>query len=109
MGYTILPIHSELNKNDESSLYLHDTISYEEDIMYRSRLEDNENELYGVLHEHLSKNQYKGKTTRTDILRLLNEGYSQKDIAKLLGKTHQNISAVVKVMRRDISELGYRV
>jgi RNA polymerase sigma factor (sigma-70 family) len=101
MGYTNIPYDSKLNLNDESSLLVSEIIKYEDDVIYKSNLGNDENELYGVLCERLTKCQ-------RDTLHLLNKGLTRQQIGNELNKTRQNIDASVKCIRKVAMECGYR-
>ena len=102
--YAIIPIHSYITK-DDSTLTIEETISDEYGLGYvlsNYTIESDENELYRKLSKKLSRFQ-------VETLKLLNEGLSQKDIAIRMNKSHQNVSASVKHIRKVCVECGYRL
>lgn len=97
--YEIVPIHSK--PKTESHTY-DEMISYDASVFTEVEYLDlDRNEVYNRLTNILSPTQVK-------VLELLNQGYNQKEIAKITNKTHQNVSLRVKAIRDACVKVGFR-
>ena len=97
--YINISIHSQVKKNKDDGILIEETIAYDDSVFDECELDINE--LYNIL-------RYKVYRKHVDILNLLNEGYTQKEISIKFGCSPQKICASVKAMRLVAIECGFK-